>query len=60
MCESKVLRMVDGGEERLMEGVARIVVQGEELVLTGMLGETRRVKARIKSIDAERHVIVVE
>jgi len=47
MCELKV--MLDS--EPVMEDVVYIRVQGEEVRLTNLLGETKKIKARIAEVS---------
>ena len=59
MCESTVILRSHGGERVVMENVVHIEVSGEELNLTGILGERVSVKAGFVELDLEKHVIVV-
>lgn len=43
-----------------MEDVSLIKPQGEELLLVGMLGETKLIKARIKELQLMDHRILLE
>ena len=60
MCQSSVYLVKEGREELVMEDVSVIKPQGEELLLVGMLGEKKRVKARIKELQLMDHRILLE
>ncbi|NLA05588.1 MAG: CooT family nickel-binding protein [Firmicutes bacterium] len=60
MCQSTVYLVEDGREEMLMEDVSVVKPQGEELLLIGMLGERKQVKARIKELQLMDHRILLE
>ena len=60
MCESSVLIEKEGVRELLMEDVVHVEVDGEDIKLTGILGETRDTKGRIKEINLMKHTIVIE
>jgi len=60
MCESTVVLRSQGGEHVVMENVVHIEVSGDELNLTGILGERTSVKAVLVELDLEKHVLYVE
>ena len=60
MCQSTVYLVKDGREEMLMEDVSVITPKGDELLLVGMLGERKKIKARIKELQLMDHRILVE
>jgi len=60
MCESSVLMEKGGGRELLMEDVVHVDVNGEDITLTGILGERQNAKGRIKEINLMKHTIVIE
>lgn len=61
MCESRVVLMDEGNEEPVMEEVILIDTDGENLNLTGVLGQRKTVeKARIVKMDMDRHTIYLE
>ena len=59
MCESTVFLKKGERRELLMEDVVRIAVDNEQIQLTGILGETRKAKGRIKEIDLMAHTILI-
>jgi len=60
MCESTVVIRSPEGERVFMENVARIRVDDNTLHLTGILGETKTVKARLVELDLEGHHLYME
>ncbi|MCK4475593.1 MAG: CooT family nickel-binding protein [Methanophagales archaeon] len=60
MCESSVLMEKGGSRELLMEDVVYVEVDGVNIKLTGILGETQNAKGRIKEINLMKHTIVIE
>jgi predicted RNA-binding protein len=60
MCESSVVLERGGNRELLMADVVHVEVNGEEIKLTAILGETKNVKGRIKEINLMQHTIVIE
>ncbi len=59
MCESRVLIDSGGGRELLMEDVVRVEITGDDVKLTGIFGEVRHAKGRIKEIDLLKHTILI-
>ncbi len=43
-----------------MEDVVLIAVDGEDIQLRGILGETQNIKGRIKEINLMSHTVVIE
>jgi predicted RNA-binding protein len=41
----------DAGSQPMMENVARVVVDGDRVRLTSILGQTEELTARIRSVD---------
>ncbi|NLA11738.1 MAG: CooT family nickel-binding protein [Firmicutes bacterium] len=60
MCQSTVYLVKDGREEMVMEDVSVVKPQGDELLLVGMLGETKQLKAKIKELQLMDHRILLE
>lgn len=60
ICQSSVYLVEDGREELLMEDVSVVKPQGDELLLIGMLGEQKQVKAKIKELQLMDHRILLE
>jgi predicted RNA-binding protein len=60
MCESSVFIEKEGNRELLMEDVVCVDIDGDEIKLTGILGETRATKGRIREINLMTHTILIE
>ena len=60
MCESSVLIESGSGRELFMEDVVLIEIEGEDIKLRGILGETQNIKGRIKEINEMSHTVVIE
>ena len=60
MCELRVLIESGSGRELLMEDVVLIAVDGEDITLRGILGETQNTKGRIKEINEMSHTVVID
>ena len=48
MCQSNAYILKDGAKNLIMEDVSQLKPENGEIVLTGMFGEEKRIKARIK------------
>ncbi|AKB24818.1 hypothetical protein MSMTP_1349 [Methanosarcina sp. MTP4] len=51
MCELNVIMLRGEEREQVMESVAKIVVEGDSIELTGILGERMTVTGSIKEIN---------
>ncbi|WP_292470389.1 CooT family nickel-binding protein [Methanolobus sp.] len=51
MCELKVILVSDGTRTMVMESVTKIIVNGEDIDLYGILGENKTIKGSIKEIN---------
>lgn len=60
MCESDVYLSGPDGERLLMKDAAGLSVEGEEIVVQGLLGEEKRVRARVRRVDLMRHRVILE
>jgi len=59
MCASNVYVVRGEGEQLLMKDVAEIRVEGDKLVLTGLLGEKKEIEAELVRLDLEGHAIYI-
>jgi predicted RNA-binding protein len=61
MCQSNVYFLKNGQEELLMKDVS-LLKPGEEgeLYLEGILGEQKKVRAKIKELQLTEHKIILE
>ena len=60
MCQSDVYLRETGGERLLMKGAAELSVEGEEVVVRGLLGEEKHVRARVRRVDLMAHKVILE
>jgi predicted RNA-binding protein len=60
MCETTVFSVADGGRKQLMDNVSIVLVDGDELTLSGLLGETKKVSGKVIRVDLEKHEILIE
>jgi predicted RNA-binding protein len=60
MCQSNAYLIKNGGEQLVMEDVSLVKPQGDGLLLVGILGETKQLKARIKELQLMDHRILLE
>jgi predicted RNA-binding protein len=60
MCESHAYLVTEAGEERIMEDVTALAFDGEMIVLTSLLGDEKRLDARLTEIAFLDHRIVLE
>lgn len=60
MCEADVFLLSQGAEKEVMKEVLGLEVQGDHLLLTNLLGDEKKVRARIKNIDFAEHKVILE
>jgi|WetSurMetagenome_2_1015567.scaffolds.fasta_scaffold1163516_1 predicted RNA-binding protein len=60
MCEANAILLKSGGEELLMETVALVRVESDEIILQNAFGEQKRVAGRLVELDLEENRIVIE
>ena len=60
MCLSDAFELCGGEKKPLMNYVSGISVEGENVVLTDMLGARKIVKRTLKSVDLTKNVILIE
>jgi len=49
----------EGKRKLLMDEVVHVDIDGEEIKLTGILGETQETRGRITEINLMKHIIVI-
>ena len=59
MCASNVYVVRGEDEQLLMKDVAEIRVEGDKLILTGLLGEKKEIEAELVRLDLEGHAIYI-
>lgn len=60
MCEAHAFVLKDGREERLLENVDLVEVEGEEIRLVNIFGEQKRIRAVLRKYDNANRKIVLE
>lgn len=61
MCEANVYMVGQGqGEELIMEDVLYVKVNGAEISLSTIMGESKTVLGQVKEIDLENHKVIIE
>ncbi len=60
MCEAHAFILKDGEEEKVLESVDLIELEGDEIRLLSIFGEQKTLKARLKLYDNSNRKIVFE
>ncbi len=60
MCEMNAYLVTDGHEKEVMQDVAVISVEGENITLTDILGQQKTLKARIRELKLLEHKIYLD
>jgi predicted RNA-binding protein len=60
MCEAHAFIVKDGKEERILESVDLVELDGDEVKLVSIFGEQKTIKARLKSYNNREGKIVFE
>ena len=60
MCQSSIYTIDSGHQELLLEDVARVEIEGAEIIMEPLFGERVSITARIKEIDLMKHRILLE
>jgi predicted RNA-binding protein len=60
MCEAHAFLLKNDGEEKLLENVDQVDVDGDEIRMINIFGEQKILKARIKSYNGSKNKIVLE
>ena len=60
MCEAHAFLIKDGTEEKLMENVDQLEVDGDEIKMINIFGEQKNIKAKIKSYNGSDSRILLE
>ena len=60
MCQSDVYTIEEGQEELVLENVALLRVDGDQVAMRTLFGEPLSLAARIKEIDLLRNRILLE
>ncbi len=60
MCEAHAYLITDGKEERILESVDQVELNGDEVTLINIFGEQKAIKATFKRYDNQAGKIVFE
>ena len=60
MCEAHAFILRKGKEEKILESVDEVRVEGEEVRMVSIFGEQKTLRARIKSYSNSQGKIVLE
>jgi predicted RNA-binding protein len=60
MCEAHAFMLQEGKEEKVLENVDEVYVEGEEVRMINIFGEQKILKAKIKSYNNSQGRIVLE
>jgi predicted RNA-binding protein len=60
MCEAHAFILKDGEEEKVLENVDLVKMEGDEVKLLSIFGEQKTLKARLKLYDNNKRKIVFE
>ena len=60
MCEAHAFILKDGEEEKILESVDLVELEGDEVRLVSIFGEQKTLKARLKLYDNTKRKIVFE
>lgn len=60
MCELKaVLERGEGNRDIIMESTTRVIVEGDEIELTGIFGERENIQGSIKEINFSKGELII-
>ena len=60
MCEANAFIIRDGNEEKLLESVDIVEVEGDNIQLTSIFGEQKSLRAKLRSYDNSSGKIIFE
>ena len=60
MCEANAFVLVDGKEEKLLENVDLVSLEGDDVKLVSIFGEQKTLKARLKQYNNTERKIIFE
>lgn len=59
MCEINAILLKGESRERIMDSVAKILVEGDSIQLTGILGDKMTVEGSIKEVNFSRNEAII-
>jgi len=60
MCEANAFVLIDGKEEKLLENVDLVSLEGDDVKLVSIFGEQKILKARLKQYNNTEGKIIFE
>lgn len=60
MCEADAFVLIDGKEEKLLENVDLVSLEGDDVKLVSIFGEQKTLKARLKQYNNTEGKIIFE
>ena len=60
MCEANAFVLIDGKEEKLLENVDLVSLEGDDVKLVSIFGEQKTLKARLKQYNNTERKIIFE
>jgi predicted RNA-binding protein len=60
MCEANAFLLIDGKEEKLLENVDLVSLEGDNVKLVSIFGEQKTLKARLKQYNNTEGKIIFE
>jgi len=60
MCEANAFVLIDGKEEKLLENVDLVSLEGDDVKLVSIFGEQKTIKARLKQYNNTEGKIIFE
>ena len=60
MCEANAFVLIDGKEEKLLENVDLVSLEGDDVNLVSIFGEQKTLKARLKQYNNTEGKIIFE
>jgi predicted RNA-binding protein len=60
MCDTTAFVVRSGAEEKVLENVDRVELDGDEVTLTNIFGERQTMRARLRLIDNSEGKLVFE
>ncbi len=60
MCEANAFVLIDGKEEKLLENVDLVSLEGDDVTLVSIFGEQKTLKARLKQYNNTEGKIIFE
>ena len=60
MCLSTAYKMSDGAQYKIGDYISGLDIEGEEITLIDIMGSVTKIVGRLKKIDLEKNVILIE